>query len=50
MTSMGLKAVLRKIVHILGIRAAGARRPVITPVAVTAMAKKMHRDEANRHG
>lgn len=50
MTSMGLNAVLRKIVHIFGIRVAGAWRPVITAVAVTAMAKQMHRDEANGHG
>ena len=51
MPGMTLSAVLREIVHILGsIRAPCARFPVVTHVAVTAMAQKVHRDEANRHG
>ena len=50
-TRVSLCAVLREIVYILGfIRVPCARFPVVTHVAVTAMAKKMHRDEANRHG
>ena len=48
---MRLSAVLREIVHIPGsIRVPGTRFPIVTPVAVTAMAKKMYRDEAARHG
>ena len=50
MTGMGLNAILREIVHILGIRLPGARFTIVTPVAVTTMAKKMHRDAASRHG
>jgi hypothetical protein len=51
MAGMSLRTVLCGIIHILDpIRAHGVGFPIVTPVAVTAMTKKMHRDEANRHG
>ena len=50
-TGMSLSAVLCEIVHIRGsICVPDVQFPVVAPVAVTAMVKKMHRDEANRHG
>jgi hypothetical protein len=51
MAGMSLRTVQCGIIHILGpIRAHGVGFPIVTPVAMTAMTKKMHRDEAARHG
>ncbi|MEP7174271.1 MAG: hypothetical protein ABI705_12355 [Aestuariivirga sp.] len=51
MAGMSFSSVLRAIIHILGsIRVPGSRFWIATPVAMTTMPEKMHRDEANRHG